>query len=188
MGSSYLTNRPYDATVISQIQNMGLSKEIIEHTRMIEAGLFHEIPVIGEVEMEKIVKLRQTDGEAFDGYRSKMNAILDAFDTLDRKALLDVQRDKIIPELDTMEQVIYRNKQALIKSVAQDVILLGGGIGLGIFSGMLSIDYSALVGFIGGMSAISNVADKVRKCISKEEIKSNSFYFLYELQKEYKRK
>lgn len=188
LGGSYLTNRPYDAMMISQIQSMGLSKEIIEHTRMIESGLFHKIPVIGEVEIEKIVKLRQTDGEAFDGYRSKMNAILDTFDTLDRKAILDVQRDIIIPELDTMEQVIYRNKQALIKSVAQDVILLGGGIGLGIFSGMIPIDYSALVGIIGGMSAVSNVADKVRKCFSKEEIKSNSFYFLYELQREYKRK
>jgi len=38
------------------------------------------------------------------------------------------------------------------------------------------------------MSAISNVADKIRKCFSREEIKLNSFYFLYELQREYKRK
>lgn len=187
-GGSFLTNRPYDAMMISQIQSIGLSKETVEHARMIETGLFHKIPVIGEIEIEKIIRLRQIEGEVFAGYRSKMNAILDKFDTLDRKALIDVQRDIIVPELDAMEQVIHRNKQALIKSVVQDVLLIGGGIGLGVFSGMLPIDYSALVGVVGGMSAISNVADKMRGVFSKDEIKANSFYFLYELQGKYKEK
>lgn len=185
--SSYITNRPYDAMMISQIQSMGLSKEIIEHAKMVEAGLFHKIPLIGEVGIEEIVNLRQKDGAAFDGYRSKMNAILDEFEKLDRKAIMDIQRDLIIPELDAMEQTIYRNKKALIKSVAQDVLLLGGGLGIGVFSGMLPIDYSALVGIIGGMSAIANVVDKTRNSFSKNEIKSNSFYFLYKLQEEYKK-
>ena len=187
-GGSYITNRSYDAMMISQTQSMGVSKEIIEHTRMVENGLFHKIPLIGEVGIEEIVNLRQKDGEAFLGYRSKMNAILDKFEKLDRKALIDIQRDIIIPELDAMEQTIYRNKQALVKSVAQDILLLGGGIGIGVFSGMLPIDYSSLVGVIGGVSAVSNVADKTRKYFSKDELKLNSFYFLYKLQEEYKRK
>lgn len=185
---SYLTNRPYDATLISRIQNMGLHEDTIEHTRMIENSLFHKVPVIGDVAIEKIVKLRQTDGVAFDGYRSKMNAILDTFDTLDRKAIKDIQRDIIIPELDMMEQVIHRNRQALLKSVAQEVLVWGGSIGFGVFSGMIPIDYGSLIGIIGGASAISGVADKIRTSLSEEEIKSNSFYFLYKLQKEYKKR
>lgn len=186
--SSYLTNRPYEAKMISQIKSIGYSKEIIEHTKMVEAGLFHEVPLLDEVKIEEIINLRKKDGEAFDGYRSKMNAILDTFDKLDQKTIADIQRDIILPELDSMKQAIYRNKQALIKSVAQDILIIGGGIGIGVFSGMLPIDYSSLVGTMGGISAISNIVDKVRQCLCKDEIKSNSFYFLYELQSKYKRK
>ena len=133
-------------------------------------------------------KTGRRDGEVFEGYRSKMNSILNTYDKLDRKTISDIQKDIILPELDTMEQVIYRNKKALIKSAAQDILLMGGGIGIGVFSGMLPIDYSAVVGIVGGLSAISSVAEKARKCFSNDEIKSNNFYFLYELQKEYKKR
>ena len=188
LDSSYITNRPYDAIMISQLQNMGVGQEVITHTQMVEKALFHKIPLLGEVKIEDIVNLRKKDGEAFEGYRSKMNAILDTYDKLDRKALTDIQKDIIIPELDAMEQAIYRNKKALIKSTAQDILLLGGGIGIGVFSGMLPIDYSALVGIMGGISAISNVVDKAKQYFSHDDIKSNSFYFLYELREEYKKR
>lgn len=188
LDSSYITNRPYDAIMISQLQNMGVGQEVITHTKMVEKALFHKIPLLGEVKIEDIVNLRKKDGEAFEGYRSKMNAILDTYDKLDRKALTDIQKDIIIPELDAMEQAIYRNKKALIKSTAQDILLLGGGIGIGVFSGMLPIDYSALVGIMGGISAISNVVDKAKQYFSHDDIKSNSFYFLYELREEYKKR
>lgn len=188
LDSSYITNRPYDAMMISELQSMGMSEDAIEHARLIEKGLFHKVPLIGEVQIEDIVNLREKDGEVFEGYRSKMNSILNTYDKLDRKTILDIQKDIILPELDTMEQVIYRNKKALIKSAAQDILLMGGGIGIGVFSGMLPIDYSAVVGIVGGLSAISSVAEKARKCFSNDEIKSNNFYFLYELQKEYKKR
>lgn len=188
LDSSYITNRPYDAMMISELQSMGISEDAIEHARLIEKGLFHKVPLIGEVQIEDIVNLREKDGEAFEGYRSKMNSILNTYDKLDRKTISDIQKDIILPELDTMEQVIYRNKKALIKSAAQDILLMGGGIGIGVFSGMLPIDYSAVVGIVGGLSAISSVAEKARKCFSNDEIKSNNFYFLYELQKEYKKR
>lgn len=152
--------------MISELQSMGMSEDAIEHARLIEKGLFHKVPLIGEVQIEDIVNLREKDGEVFEGYRSKMNSILNTYDKLDRKTISDIQKDIILPELDTMEQVIYRNKKALIKSAAQDILLMGGGIGIGVFSGMLPIDYSAVVGIVGGLSAISSVAEKARKCFS----------------------
>lgn len=187
MKGSYLTNRPYDAMMISQVRTMGINRDAIQRIKMIENGLFHEIPIIGEIDIDTIIQLRLNDGEAFDAYRSKMNSVLDTFDKLDKNSLTDVQRDIIIPELDSMNQVIYRNRQALIKSLAQDVVLYGGGLGVGIFSGMIPIDYASLVGMIGGISTIADVSDKVRKCVAQDEIKTNSFYFLYKLQGRYKK-
>lgn len=187
LDSSYITNRPYDAMMISEIHKVGLSKESIEQTRIVEAGLFHKVPLIGEVEIEKIIKLRQSEGEAFKCYRSKMNSILSTYDKLDRERISSIQKDVIRPELDAMEQVLYRNKKSLLQSTAQDLLLFGGSIGIGLFTGLIPVDYSTVVGMIGGISAISNVIDKAKKGFTKEEIKSNSFYFLYELQNKYKR-
>ena len=145
------------------------------------------VPLIGEVELDNIIKLRQSDGMAFKGYRSKMNSILSEYDKLDRKRMSEIQKDVIRPELDAMEQTLCKNKKSLIKSTAQDLVLIGGSIGIGIFTGLLPIDYSAVVGMIGGISSISNILDKAKKSFTKEEIKSNSFYFLYELQDKYKK-
>ena len=187
LDSSYITNRPYDAMMISEIQKQSLSQEGIEQAKLVETGLFHKVPLIGEVELDKIIKLRQSDGMAFKGYRSKMNSILSEYDKLDRKRMSEIQKDVIRPELDAMEQTLCKNKKSLIKSTAQDLVLIGGSIGIGIFTGLLPIDYSAVVGMIGGISSISNILDKAKKSFTKEEIKSNSFYFLYELQDKYKK-
>ena len=112
------------------------------------------------------------------GYRSKMNSILSEYDKLDRKRMSEIQKDVIRPELDAMEQTLCKNKKSLIQSTAQDLVLVGGSIGIGIFTGLLPVDYSAVVGMIGGISSISNILDKAKKSFTtKEEIKSNSFYF-----------
>lgn len=187
LDSSYITNRPYDAMMISEIQKQSLSQEGIEKAKMVETGLFHKVPLIGEVELNKIIKLRQSDGMAFKGYRSKMNSILSEYDKLDRKRMSEIQKDVIRPELDAMEQTLCKNKKSLIQSTAQDLVLVGGSIGIGIFTGLLPVDYSAVVGMIGGISSISNILDKAKKSFTKEEIKSNSFYFLYELQDKYRK-
>lgn len=99
----------------------------------------------------------------------------------------EIQKDVIRPELDAMEQTLCKNKKSLIQSTAQDLVLVGGSIGIGIFTGLLPVDYSAVVGMIGGISSISNILDKAKKSFTKEEIKSNSFYFLYELQDKYRK-
>ena len=65
---------------ISEIQKQSLSQEGIEQAKLVETGLFHKVPLIGEVELDKIIKLRQSDGMAFKGYRSKMNSILSEYD------------------------------------------------------------------------------------------------------------
>lgn len=185
--SSYLTGQKCDATIISKLQEMGKSSEMIEEARMIENGLFHNVPIVGEVDVKDVVELRMKDGESFAAYRSKMNSILDGYDCLDRNTINDIQKDIIFPQLDSIESTISRNRKALVKSAARDVALIGGGLSIGMITGILPLDYAGVIGTVGGLTGISAVAQKLGKAMAKEGINDN-FFFLYELKKKYTKK
>lgn len=185
LNSSYITNRIFDAMLIDNIQNN--NSIMRSDIKLLSNDLFHNVPLISDVAIKDIVQLRQKDGEAFKCYRSKMNSILNSYEKLDRKTIVDIQRDIIVPEMDAMESTIRRNKSVLFKSAVQDITLMGAGIGIGLFTGILPIDYTAILGIVGGIPAISDIISKARRSYSQDEIKGNSFYFLFKLQEKYKR-
>jgi hypothetical protein len=177
--SSYITNRISDIEIMEQLNEKKTNS--INDTKVISNNIFHNVPLIGNANIDDIIYLRQKDGESFDIYRDSINKLLRTYNTLDRYSILEVQRDIIDPELHKIKSVIKRNKNKILKSTAIDACLLSAGVGIGIFSGILPIDYSAVMGVIGGIPTIKNIVSNVAK--GTPEIKNNNFYFLYELEK-----
>lgn len=186
LDSSYITNRLFDVQMIESLRKNLPNEDIIDNSKLISDDLFHRVPFISDVRIDDIIQLREKDGQSFLVYKDKINKILKSYDKLDRKAILDIQRDIINPELHLMERSIKNNRKNLLKSIAKDTVLTSVGVGIGVFSGLLPIDYAAIVGVMGGIPAISNLASNVRKCASDDIVKNNNFYFLFQLDKKYK--
>lgn len=176
--SSYITDRMFDIQVMEH-----LNKPTINEPKVITNDLFHKVPLIGNADINDIIDLRKKDGEAFLVYRDNINKILKTCDTFDSKVMMDIQRDIINPELHEIKRTIKNNRNSLLKSTVKDVFLLSAGVGVGVFSGILPIDYAAIMGIIGGIPTISNITSNLVKVTSSDAAKNNKFYFLYELEK-----
>ena len=109
------------------------------------------------------------------------------FKKLDRKAITEIQRDIINPELHSIERTISSNRSSLLKAAGRDVILTGLGVGIGLFSGILPFDYAAVLGVMGGIPTLSNILSNIGKGNSKGCVSNNNFYFLFKLEDKYKR-
>ncbi len=177
--SSYITDRLFDIQVMEHlnIQNINGGPKVITN------DLFHKVPLIGNADINDIIDLRKKDGEAFLVYRDNINKILKTNDILDSKVMMDIQRDYINPELHEIKRTIKNNRNGILKSTVKDVFLLSAGVGVGIFTGILPIDYAAVMGVIGGIPTISNITSSIVKGASDDSVKNNKFYFLYELEK-----
>lgn len=187
LDSSYITNRVFDAEIIEFIKNKDISGDLIDRANLISDDLFHRVPLISDVRVEDIVELRLKDGQSFVNYRDSLNRILKDYKKLDRKAITEIQRDIIDPELHSIERTISLNRSSLLKAAGRDVILTGLGVGIGLFSGILPFDYAAVLGVMGGIPTLSNILSNIGKGNSKGCVKNNNFYFLFKLQDKYKR-
>lgn len=181
--SSYLTTRVSDVEILKSLDaDTGVTINSIQ-SKIISEALFHQIPIIGEASIESIIALRKTDEDAFVVYRDSINNILKDISNIDQKSILDLQRDIIQPEIHKMKQTIKNNKKALIKTAARDAVLSSVGISIGIFSGLLPLDYSAVLGVMGGIPAVGKVVSNLFNAFSDNCIKNNNYYFLWKLGK-----
>ena len=187
LDSSYITNRVFDAEIIEFIKNKNISGDLIDRANLISDDLFHRVPLISDVRVEDIVELRLKDGQSFVNYRDSLNRILKDYKKLDRKAITEIQRDIIEPDLHSIERTISSNRSSLLKAAGRDVILTGLGVGIGLFSGILPFDYATVLGVMGGIPTLSNIMSNIGKRNSKGCVKNNNFYFLFKLEDKYKR-
>ena len=182
--SSYLTTRASDVEVLEALRSEQGKTDSLEQSKLLSEHLFHKVPIIGQVTIESIVKLRKTNEEDFSVYRDNINQILKDIPHLNRKEILEIQRDIIAPEIHKMEQTIRTNKNSLVKSTTRDIILSSAGITIGLFSGLLPLDYGAVWGVLGGIPTVGNILSNLKKATSDVSIKNNNFYFLWKLGKQ----
>ncbi|MEG0486215.1 MAG: hypothetical protein RR576_12290, partial [Oscillospiraceae bacterium] len=129
-------------------------------------------------------KLRCQDGESFKVYRDSINKLLANISTYDSKDIANFQRDVIIPEINKMDLTIKNSRKAILGSTAFDFAFWNASISIGIFSGLLPLKAAPILGAVGGLSTIKDIASKAKDCIfSNNSIKNENFYFLWKLLK-----
>lgn len=178
-GSTYLTNREVDINMINTLH----SKIEFEKSSRIVDALSHTLPIIQNVDLTKIVELRQKDGESFNVYRDSLTKILHNQQSYDIKDLKEMYRDKILPELNNINLTIKNNKKNLTGSIVSDVVFASSIVSVGLYKGLLPADIGQVLAAIGGVKFAYDLYSKVGKYIKEDEsIRNNQFYFLWKLQ------
>jgi len=173
--SSYLTNRQYDIDILNSLNN---SAPQVDSNKI---SLFHTLPILANSEISDILKVRNADGEAFVVYRDCINELLLNNPTLNNKSIHEISRDIIDPEIHKIEQTFRNNKKALIGRATRDLVLLGAGISIGLFSKIIPLDAVAIASLAGGIPTISNIFNQYSEAFRSPEINNSNYYFLWKL-------
>ncbi len=177
--STYLTNRPFDVEIIGAIKQK--ANDILNANKLLES-LYHLVPIIQDADINNIIKLRNSEGEAFIVYRDSINQALKKTAGGNLRIAQEYKREMIDPELNKIAQTISNNKKMLLKKTAIDISIAAAAISIGVLSG-IPIDYATLATIIGGAPMISGIVNDISKAYTNSNAKDNNYYFLWQLQK-----
>jgi hypothetical protein len=187
--STYLTDSPGQ---IDFLKSLGANKD---EGRLAGSSLIthlaHSVPVFGSVPLSTLIRLRKNEPEAFIRYRATINNIVRTRVASDRrltaKEAKEVYEDELRPcvaELRTVSKTATRTgvRQSIVKAGASAL-----AVSIGLFSGLLPSEYSAIFSAIGGISFLRDMAATMAS-IKRDspEVRNHNLYFLLSLDREFR--
>lgn len=173
---TFLTHRDIDIQVLNAFH----SKEEFEISNNMYKGLSHLLPLVENVSLENIIKLREAEGEAFQVYRDALTEVVSDLEFKDEKSFKKAYKEIIKPELNKIELILKNNKKGLLGSIATDLIYGATFATIGISSGLLPSTLEKILGALGGAKLIHNIYQHISPL---QSVRNERFYFLWKMQK-----
>jgi len=183
-GCVYLSN---SAREVRQIEKLG-GADADSTRNEILAAMSHEIPLFANIRLETLLKVRRSDGDAFEAYRAALHS---AANEAVQKGITPVQSrqiyfDVIHPKLSALErkyQVLRsRSKTNLIYSYGVPIATLAIGAICGPTHGL-----GGLLEIAGGLELVKNVAKQLQPLqnadSSLDPVRSDPMYFLLKMKR-----
>jgi hypothetical protein len=144
----------------------------------------HSLPVVDDIEIGKIIKLRKAEGESFDVYRDALARALKQYENLTLSKQVQLFNDVIRPEITKIELAVRKSRKLLVKSLAQDVIIASGAVGIGLFSGLLPHDIGTAPLGLGGLHYSPKfVRNLTELCAEPRQAMDSRYYFLWKVRR-----
>jgi hypothetical protein len=163
--------------------------ELARQTAALCARLAHSVPMMTEIPISAILRLRRDEPEAFQNYRTALTGIVKNYvvkgksvnDTEAREIYLDLLK----PELDALQAKAKNIRQAQMRSGLLKAVASSALIGLGIYGGVLPSHLADLIKTIGGFSVAKDLAETLG-AIAKNptEVRNHNLYFLLRLKQQ----
>jgi hypothetical protein len=181
VGASFLTSRRIDINVLNYISN---DESIVRRNEIAEKYLSSMVPFAGDVPISKLLILRKREEEAFQRYRSALDAITKEAASqgtgLTVNGARAIYSDIIAPELARLDQIIAEAKRDLIKAPLAAVVGTAAIISFGVYSGMVPAELTAVASALGLTKTIYDTASQlVNLADVKSRIRPEKFYFLW---------
>ena len=109
--TTYLTNRPIDTLIMKSLeQNDFATQNTLNYIKPI-------LPLIENVNIENLLKIRDNDYDSFLVYRDKLREIIQINNLKTEKDYQDAYSDLIQPEINKMNNILHKNRNHLIKKL-----------------------------------------------------------------------
>jgi hypothetical protein len=183
-GTTYLTDLPGQAEFFGQ---MKARNERMANAARLCSHLAHSVPLLSDVPINEVLKIRSREPEAFLRYRSTLNRIVQehvrpgAFLGTEDASLL--YHDVLRPQLARLKsEVLARRKTSQRKALAK-IGCSFAAITLGVVNGLLPAELAKLFTAVGGVSLLKDIGEAVADIQRKpNEVRNNDLYFLLELE------
>lgn len=176
-----LTDREFDINLSKLLNNRG-DKDYNKRSSILK-NLDHLVPFIDGVSIEKLLKLRTSEGESFQVYRDKLNKLVKT-NNLSSAESRELYLDEIQPEINKINLTLKNNKKMLWGNIKTNVLLASTYISTSLFTGILPTNVDKVVASIGGFGFAKSIGQDVLKLIKQPEIKKNELYFLWKTNNE----
>lgn len=180
-GATYVSNLQIDLDVA--VRTSGDADEV-RHTARVMRALKHTVPIIQDVPVETVLRLRLEDEGLFQLYRSRVAALRGAVN--DEKALREAA-DQLRSEFVTLETRIASRKKSVWGAVRDQAKVATGTVvaGLGLWlSHVLSPTWTGIAAAVGGIPAAQRVgSDLLSSMRGTPDEMAHPLYFLWKVKR-----
>ena len=173
-GTTCLTSRKLDSEAIESVK-----PERRSSPNLLPAALEHSIPFIEEVDIDRALALRASDGESFENYREKLRSLVASSASKSATDLATAVRDTIRPQVASIASIMKRYQKGLRRRAAAEISVssvTAGVIGTGLFSPASPV-MLLVAGTVGGQA----VVDYIKSFDVPESASRNPYYFLWKM-------
>ncbi|MDH4202792.1 MAG: hypothetical protein OEV87_07845 [Phycisphaerae bacterium] len=190
IGSSFLTE---DSIHVDFMNTLNTDNGVKRKNDLAQKYLTSLVPFIEDIQLSDLVKIRQTEGDAFLIYRQAlgkaMNELKDSKSDFNVKDAKELYSDIIEPSIAKMDQRIATAKRKLAQNTYRPVLGLVGTISFGLLTGILSPQTAAIASAVGFGSCVPKMLESIMAIgDSKDSIKNEPFYFLWKVKQKGEKK
>jgi hypothetical protein len=180
-GTQYVTDNEVDFALLSTANHSRVNRL----SNALAEGLSHSVPYLADIEISKLLELREKEGESFNVYRDSFSEAIRLSEEPNADKIRQVFDDIVRPELNNINLTIKNSQKLLWGALTKDVVFGAGFITVGLFSGLLPPNIGEIVAALGGFNFVSSSLDKISKLVQEpSEIRNNKYYFLWKAKKQ----
>lgn len=146
------------------------------------ARLTHEIPLMSDVPLERVLKIRNEEPAAFLHYRTALAGIVKDYiqpgKALSKIEAKQIYEDKLLPELAQLQRGAEVHRRKVLKKSAATAAIVMAVVTVGMTAGLHASDFAAMGSgaLMGGLAALLGETSP-----EPDTVKNHQLYFLLKL-------
>jgi hypothetical protein len=180
----YLTSLPGEGLVLSSLQE---DDQLAASSASLTAMLAHNIPLLSEVPIETVVRIRREDPEVFLNYRAAFQKILKDYISSKKQIgsaeAKELFQDVLEPEIRKMHVKASTERRSILKKSTAKIAFTCAAVGLGVHTGIIPSQMAQIIAAIGGFAVIGNLAESIAS-LNPSSVRNDNLYFLLRLKEE----
>jgi hypothetical protein len=181
-GTKHITDLPGEAEFYAE-----LGSEMQQSMAALCKALLHSVPLLPELPLGTLIRVRQKETDAFVAYRAALGGILRNHvrpgAPISAKLAQQICGDELAPRLAELRMTQKSlTKSARQKAVAK-ITTSAAVMGMGVFGGFLPASLKAILGAIGGASLVKEMAETLFSLEKNpSQVRSHNLFFLLRLE------
>lgn len=182
--SKLITSVPATALFMQYAKNASPINDVVNTLAKLPE---YTLPLAVNVNMEKVLHLREIEKESFNRYRIALNnAIQEQCKTDSTSDWHKIYDDIVYPEFCNLDLKLKNLKHGAFKKTLRSIGLSTAIVSAGVLSGVISKDWSSILASLGGTSGTIELGNNLLNNSTpiKEQLRENDYYFLWKLNKD----
>lgn len=148
----YLTDRHGEAFLLDLLTD---DEEVAASSAALNAYMTHSIPLLGDLSLATLLRIRMEERDSFVSYRSAVQRILENVlaqkKHIGRQEVREIFKDQIEPQILRMKSELYQERRRQRNRIAGGLATLAATVGLGVFGGIVPLIAKATLAGAGAM-------------------------------------
>jgi len=190
LGASFVTERELD---ISFINSISCDPNIDRRNQMVREHLTCLVPLVKNVALSDVLKIREHEQEAFIHFRQVLskavNESLSSTGELTPRIARGIYQDIIRPKLAILDQRVKKAQRKLVKGTVFKAASWTAAIAFGLYTGILPESLVKAAAALGMTKVLADTIEGVLgEANSEEDIQTSDMYFLWKVKQQKEKK